>query len=332
MIKKVIGGLLFAIFLAVIIFYFTASSSEETEINYHQLISYQTKGNTSSDTLVTMTYNIGYLSGMTNNQGVPRTKSLFDDNLAQAQQLLSSINPDLIGFQEIDYQSNRSYHVQQLEALAGTGNYSNALQSVNWDKRYVPFPYWPPAYHFGKMLSGQSILAKGGLSKDQVITLPKPVNAPFYYNAFYLDRLVQVVDWKVGNATIKVMNLHLEAFDKETRIIHANNVRQLYESFSGTMPVILMGDFNSPPAIIDGEDAMDIIMSAANIASAIPDSVYNDDPTRFYTFSSGRPSAMIDYVLYNPSHIRPIDAYVPQAGEISDHLPLVFKFSLIEQP
>ena len=225
MVKKVIGGFLSALLLAIIVFYFSASSSWEIPFNDHQSLTFDDPASFSEDTLTVMTYNIGYLSGMTNNLGVPRTKALYDQNLTAAQKLITDIDPDLIGFQEIDYQSKRSFDVQQLNELAKASNYSHALQSVNWNKRYVPFPYWPPEFHFGKMLSGQSILAKGSLTKDQVMTLPKPVNAPFYYNAFYLDRLVQIADWQVGTTTIKVLNLHLEAFDKETRIIHAQAVQ-----------------------------------------------------------------------------------------------------------
>ena len=331
MLKKVIGGLLLTILLVALVFYFTASSSWESKANYHQLLSWGNQ-DFEGDTLVAMTYNIGYLSGMTNNLAVYRPRSLYDHNLQQAKNLISSINPDIIGFQEIDYDSNRSFKVHQLQELATAGNYSEALQSVNWDKRYVPFPYWPPEFQFGKMLSGQSILAKGHLEQDQVVTLPKPLNVPFYYNAFYLDRLVQVVDWQVGGTTIKVMNLHLEAFDQETRIIHAQAVKDLYESYAINMPVILMGDFNCPPALLDGEDGMDIVMSARNIASAIPDTTYDANPEDYYTFSSSHPFEMIDFVLYNPSHIQPLEAFVPRAGEISDHLPVVFKFKLVTQP
>ena len=331
MLKKVIGGFLLIVVLAVVTFYFTASSSWESKANYHQLRSWERPATQLSDTLVAMTYNIGYLSGMTNNLPIPRDKVLFDENLSQAKTVIALINPDIIGFQEIDYQSNRSYDVQQLDELARSSNYSQALQSVNWDRRYVPFPYWPPEHHFGKMLSGQSILAKGNLSTYQVVTLPKPVNAPFYYNAFYLDRLIQIADWEIGGTTIKAMNLHLEAFDKETRIIHAKAVKQLYESYASDMPVILMGDFNSPPAIKEGEDGMDIVMSAGNIASAVSDSLYASNPLNYSTFSSDSPTEMIDFILYNPSHIQPINAFVPKAGEISDHLPVVFKFKLINQ-
>lgn len=330
MFKKVLGGT-FLLIIAIVAFYFTASSSRESESQSHQLIEFENPAQRVPDTLVAMTYNIGYLSGMTNNRAVPRTQALYEENLKQAQYLLATLAPDVIGFQEIDYASNRSFEVNQLTELADAGRFSHALKSINWDKRYVPFPYWPPKHHFGKMLSGQSIATHGELTQDRVVTLPKPINAPFYYKAFYLDRLVQLADWKVGGTTIKVLNVHLEAFDQETRIAHAEAVKQLYDLYAQTMPVLLLGDFNSPPAIKEGRDGMDIIMSAENIASAITDASYQANPAAYHTFSSGAPTEMIDYILYNPSHIIPIAAYVPDAGEVSDHLPVVFEFQLKDQ-
>ena len=328
MLRKLLWGIPLTLILAMLLFYFIASSSLHEE-QLHDMKQYDASQQVNGDTLTAMTYNLGYLSGMTNNQGVPTNEDFFDQNLNAAKLLIKNLQPDIIGFQEIDFGSNRSFHVQQLDELAIAGNYSEAFQSINWDKRYVPFPYWPPAFHFGKMLSGEAILAKGNLGIDHVITLPKPINAPFYYNAFYLDRLIQVADWDIGSTTIKVINLHLEAFDKETRIIHAERVQRLYESLAKTHPVLLMGDFNSIPAVIAGEDAMDIIMSSDNIASAIPDSVYASNPSQYFTFSSGNPEAMIDYILFNPSHIQMIGArVVKEAGEISDHLPLMMEFTL----
>lgn len=329
MLKRAVLGISLVLILAILTFYFTASSETITREDWHEIRHFESPVVIPSDTLRVMTYNLGYLSGMTNNLGVSREKSLFDGNMEKAHQLINNIRPHLIGFQEIDYGAKRSFHVQQLEQLVTANDFSIALQSINWDKRYVPFPYWPPEFHFGKILSGEAILAQGELAMDQVLTLPKPVNAPFYYNAFYLDRLVQIADWQIGGQNIKVMNLHLEAFDEETRLIHAKEALELYERYAAQHPVILMGDFNSVPAILEGTDGMDIIMAADNIASSIPDSTYSSNPSDYFTFSSGEPFVMIDYILYNPSHIIPISArVVKEAGEISDHLPVLFEFRL----
>ena len=57
----------------------------------------------------------------------------------------------------------------------------------------MPFPYGLPSVNFGKVVSGQSILSKYSLSDYSRIVLERVEDNPFYRDAFYLDRLVQVV-------------------------------------------------------------------------------------------------------------------------------------------
>ena len=74
---------------------------------------------------------------------------------------------------------------------------------------------------------------------------------------------------------------------------------------------------------------MRVIMDAQDIYSAISQQQYQSNPEQYFTFSSANPVYMIDYILYNGSFIKAVDAYVVhEAGEISDHLPVVFDFVL----
>jgi endonuclease/exonuclease/phosphatase family metal-dependent hydrolase len=311
-------------FIAFIVFFFWGSSPAYNQEAY-QTYRYD-DADLPKSKLKVMTYNLGYLSGMKNNLPEDMPYDLFQNNLRRCRQLLDSLDPDIIGFQEIDFASARSHHQNQLDSLSA--GYHQAYASVNWNKRYVPFPYWPPRYHFGKMLSGQAILSKYPISKTETKVLKKPVNAPFYYNAFYLDRLVQMAVIEVGERKLMIMNLHLEAFDAETRESQAITVRNLYEQYARTMPVILMGDFNSTPYWTpEADNAMRTILGAEHIACAVSRSRYDARPEAYYTFSSGQPGQRIDYVLYNDNYIKPVSARtVKEAGEISDHLPVIFEF------
>ncbi|MGB3464703.1 MAG: hypothetical protein WBA74_05525, partial [Cyclobacteriaceae bacterium] len=48
-----------------------------------------------------------------------------------------------------------------------------------------------------------------------------------------------------------------------------------------------------------------------------------------YTYSSGQPTRKIDYIFYNDNKIILHEASVlRQAGQISDHIPVMMKFSL----
>ena len=330
--KRLILIVVSLLLIGFVTFYFWGSSANLSTDTYDQFRQYGGFGKeyAKGDTLRVMTYNLGYLSGMTNNEPVQTDQAFYDRNLQRTISLIRSIDPDLIGFQEIDFEARRSYDVQQADAIGIAGEFTDGFHSVNWDKRYVPFPYGLPKYHFGKVISGQSILSKSTLTQQRHLTLPRPVNTPFYYNAFYIDRLVQVADWIVGMDTIKVMNLHLEAFDQETRLIHARQVRELYERYYKDMPVLILGDYNSRPAEVE-EDAMSIIMEAPDIASAVSGEQYQSDSSAYFTYSSVEPVRMIDYVLYNSHFIERINSRVlSEAGDISDHLPLLFEFVLKE--
>lgn len=302
------------------------SSGNLSEESYTEVVDYEETFATSDSTLEVMTFNIGYLSGMTNNRSIRREKELFDTHLDQAKRLIQDVNADIVGLQEIDFGASRSFDVNQLDSLAMAGRYVSGYKSVNWDKKYVPFPYWPPSNHFGRMLSGQSILSRFPIEADQTIILKPNLSAPAYYRAFYLDRLLQIVEISFQNTPVIIMNVHLEAFDKNTRLEQIERVKSEYEKYASQQPVLLMGDFNSQiPDLSEELDAIDLLMEAKWIASAIP----FDEEEANKTFPSDHPDRMIDYIFYNENYYDCTQAKVlNEAGQISDHLPVWAEFVL----
>lgn len=279
------------------------------------------------DTLSVITYNIGYLSGMTNNLPVERHESLFKENLSAAVNVVKGEAPGIMALQEVDFSSSRSLKWNQLDSLAERIGYPVAYRSVNWDIRYVPFPYWPISSHFGRVCSGQSILSAYPVSSEYTEVLAAREDRSSLFNLFYLDRLLQILDVTIGDRVVKVMNVHLEAFDQPTRLRQSLRVRQVYDSLATDWPVILMGDFNSePPGGNTTEDAMDLIMKAKYIRSAVVP-VHGQD----FTFNTAEPSVMIDYILYNENHLRAVEAkVVREAGQISDHFPVLAKLIFVD--
>ncbi len=336
--KKTLLGTLFLLIILVATFFFWASAGQLDEGEYAIIKNHSplTSRPSSTDTLSMMTYNIGYLSGMTNNLAVETDQGFYHNNLSRAILLFERYNPTFIGFQEIDFEAARSYEVDQLDAIGTALGYHYSATSVNWDKNYLPFPYWPISAHYGKMLSGQAVLSEYSITSNQRIVMGKPESNPAYYNAFYIDRLAQVVTIDVDGTEVVIINTHLEAWDIPTREKQAKVILELYEKYAKEYPVLLVGDFNSiPPAHPNPDEyyshdhTMDIIYQGTNIASAIADSTYLSDPSRYYTFSSGEPSLKIDYVFYNTDKITPISSKVLiEAGDVSDHLPLLFEFVL----
>lgn len=328
---KLIPGLL----ILFIGFYFYSSSGSLSQSEYYTIKEYPIPQDVQmSDTFSVMTYNIGYLSGMTNNTAEPADQVFYDNNLKMATKVIKSIKPDIMGFQEIDFIAKRSFFQHQLDSIAFNAKYKRAYQSVNWDKRYVPFPYYPLSSHFGKILSGQAILTNHGLENEKTLVLEKPENNPFYYNAYYIDRLIQMVDCRINDSlTVKVMNVHLEAFDQETRVRQAGIVSEIFTEYADRMPVLLIGDFNSEPISEPEEVSASIrqIMSLKNIASAISMEEYYLNKSNFFTYDSRQPDKMIDYIFYNPGYIKKIDArVVSEMNESSDHLPVLMRFTFTD--
>lgn len=286
------------------------------------------------DTLSVMTYNIGYLSGMTNNLPVKPGSELFDSNLHQARQLINKWQPDIIGFQEIDLGSSRSYQRNQVDSL--NQGYHQAIVSVNWDKNYVPFPYWPPSVHFGRLLSAQAVLSKFPVVSSQRLVLSEPASAPFYYRAFYLDRLLQVLQVSVNGQRLVVLNVHLEAFDQHTREVQANEVMKVVDQYVRDQPLILMGDFNARPPFatekITDEHTISMFLEHPLLEAALDKPTYLAQESRHFTFDTSEPYEKLDYIFYTPQTIEPIEVItLKEAGEISDHFPVLMTFKLLNR-
>ena len=325
---------LLPLILLLIAFYWWAQRGNPEGGHLHSEIELAPPKYTDRDTLSIMTYNIGYLSGMTNNLPLKVPASLFDENLQKARVLIANWQPDIIGFQEIDFASSRSYNRNQLDSL-GEG-YAFAIKSVNWDKKYVPFPYWPPAVHFGKMQSGQAILSKFRVSASQRIVLTGPQAAPFYYKAFYLDRLAQIVELQINKQTVVVLNVHLEAFDQQTRELQAREVLQIVDEYAARGPLLLIGDFNArPPFASDtnsNEKTITMFMDHPLLSPALNEQQYLASEAEHFTFDTANPYEKLDYIFYTHQSIEPVTvATLREADQISDHFPVFMSFKLRHQ-
>lgn len=331
--KKLTLSTMVIVIIAMTILIVVGSSSNLNKEQHFSIKKYKDEEDkvfTRNDTLTICTYNIGYLSGMTNNLAVKTDYKLFETNLHKAQRLFSIELVDIIGLQEIDTKASRTYHVNQVDSLAMHLHMPYCYSSINWDKKYVPFPYWPPSLHFGSIVSGQAILSRFRISTAETKVLDKPENASYFYNLFYLDRLIQSVDIALNDTTsLKILNVHLEAFDKQTRVNQAVLLKQILPDLLDKGPLLLIGDFNSEPGYVDDTDAINIILSVPGLSSAVSQEEYLSDPTSHQTYSSAQPEKMIDYILYSHETIEKISAEVnSEFGEISDHLPLFMKFKL----
>lgn len=319
--------------IAIAIFYIWASAATQDLQEADAVVNYAGSGDSEAQTstidgYTIASYNIGYLSGSANNTTERLEQSAYEKNLKSAIAALKSVNPDIVAFQEIDFASKRSYEVNQAEAIAQATGLYNGATATNWDKNYVPFPYWPPTAHFGKMLSGQAILTRPEFSieENHRLVLEEVADRPFFYKAFYLSRLAQVAKVNLQGQPVIVINTHLEAFVEKTRASQTAFVRSLAEDYAKTYPVILLGDFNSALNRAEETDfSIKILMDSEVLSPAEPPSNWESKPT----FPSNQPKYKLDYIFYTPKTIDVLETQVvAAAGKSSDHLPIVMRFRL----
>lgn len=334
-ILKYIALALGVLVIAIAGFYFWASSSTlgegETVFKIFVFPSKFKHTPPLPDTFTIMTYNIGYLSGMTNNRPVKTDQQLFDKNMNKFVEFMKKINPHFIAFQEIDYRSQRSFYQQQFKNIARKGQYRYGAAAVNWDKKYVPFPFGPPSVHFGRMLSGQAIVSRWPIRSTERFVLQKPKNNPFYYNRFYLDRLAQVATIEVGEHRLAIINVHLEASHQSTRQKHVKKVLEIYNKYKNDHAVLLLGDFNAiPPNAAQKKNFSDEPETDFSTDQTIPiilaETSLRAADLEYKTFPSENPTRKLDYIFYNHQKIEPVNVFVPQQINSSDHFPLVMQF------
>ncbi|WP_026999727.1 endonuclease/exonuclease/phosphatase family protein [Eisenibacter elegans] len=328
---RFILSLLLVGMLSVTTFYFWGSAGKLSEAELTQtyvLPNAQTP--TQSDSLVLVSFNIGYLAGMTNNLPLPRTQAFVDSNMLHVKSIFKHLKPDVVGYQEIDYGGRRAFDNNQSEVIATRLGFGYRADAVNWDKNYVPFPYAVnPALHFGRVLSGQSVHSRYPILSHKRIALQKVKNAPFYYNAFYLDRLAQVVELQYGRDTLVLINVHLEAFDGPAREAQTEELLNIYRSYRPEQrPVLLIGDFNSNAPTeayrqsADYERVIDLILAEPTLASACVPELFSQREQ--CTYPADKPDVHIDYIFYNPKfwELRQYRV-LNEMQTASDHLPIM---------
>jgi endonuclease/exonuclease/phosphatase family metal-dependent hydrolase len=284
-----------------------------------------------------LTWNLGFLYGK-GSEGpgyLPRTKEFYEERLRGLVNQIREWSPDIICFQEIDFDSRRSGGINQAEYVAIHAGYPYVAEGVSWNANYIPFPYWPPSRNFGHMKSGGAILSRFPIKSHELELLAKPRANPWWYNLFYLHRFFQKAVIDIGGKDYTIVNLHLEAFDKEDR---AGQAKLLSEKIQKEKIDFAAGDYNMVPDIAakkrkypESEDDYEgdltyAIMSKSGHDEVIPDEIYGKDETRFFTFPSWAPNRRLDYIFFRKGLKMMRAEVLPSA--LSDHLPIRASFQI----
>ena len=245
---------------------------------------------------------------------------------------------DVIMLQEVDRESKRSWKIDQAAEFAKVLTAYNYAFTVNYDVKYLPFPFTDP---MGKVYGGMQTFSKYVPLESKRIALPGISDFP--RKLFYLERCLLMQRYKLANGKdLIVINTHFEAYDdgsvKKQQMALTKKI--LEEEYGKGNYVVLGGDWNiAPPSFNvhtwEKEPEDDRLYLMNNDANYIPGWTYVYDSTiatnrkNKFVFESGKTfTTVIDYYFTSPNlEVEEVKGF-DMGFQYSDHQPVKLKIKL----
>ncbi len=171
-----------------------------------------------------------------------RSKDILNENMENIIDELDDMDSDFYAIQEVDFDSTRTYHVDEAEMIKDEfDDYANTF-AQNYDSPYL---FWPIIKPHGASKSGLLTMSKYEMASSLRRSLPIQTD---YAKLIDLDRCYDVVKYPADNGKQFVLiNLHLSAYTTDPTIAD-KQLDMLYEQIeteyeSGNY-VICVGDYN----------------------------------------------------------------------------------------
>ncbi len=215
----------------------------------------------------------------------PESEEIIRENMNGILSELARQNADVYLLQEVDFDSYRSYYVNQADTYRH-GLSLNMAVAYNFKCDFVPFP-WPP---LRKVESG--LVSFTGLNVTQATreSLPVPFTWPTRVGNLKRCLLVERVPVEGTEKELVIINLHLEAYDDgEGKRAQTEQLMQIIAAeYRNGNYVIAGGDFNQT---FEGANTFPILKED----NWQPGILYNSDlPAGFsYVFDASKPTCRL---------------------------------------
>lgn len=197
-----------------------------------------------------MTFNVGYAS-------YPPDYSFFMDggeksraddqetvekNLQGIIDTTKKLAPQVAFYQEVDQDGDRSYHVDQQQAIIDELPEYQAVFALNYDSPYLFYPFTEP---IGQTKSGLLTQSRFEMTEARRYSLPIETGINKFFD---LDRAFTTVNIPVANGkTLFAVNVHFSAYTKDPAIQKAQ-LTKVFDLIAAEYQkgnyVIVGGDFN----------------------------------------------------------------------------------------
>ena len=155
---------------------------------------------------------------------------------------LKNIEADFMLIQEIDTNSTRSYHVNQLDMFKNEFSDFSSTYAQNYDSPFLMYPILQP---HGKSMSGIGTFSKYKIESSVRRSLPISES---FSKLLDLDRCFSVNEIKIENGkSLFIYNVHMSAYGG-TPEIRSNQIKTLFDDMQSKYNeghyVICGGDYN----------------------------------------------------------------------------------------
>lgn len=170
------------------------------------------------------------------------SKEVAQSNIVNSAKLALSYNPDFIFIQEIDFDSTRTYHLDELELFRNEfADYSNVF-AINYDSSFLFYPFNEP---HGASRAGIGTFSK--IAIDSAERRSFPITNSFS-KFFDLDRCYSVSRLPVANGKeLVLINLHMSAYGSNPAVREGQTSmlrEEMEKEYAAGNYVIVGGDFN----------------------------------------------------------------------------------------
>ena len=171
----------------------------------------------------------------------PESEQIVRDNMNGILSELARQDADIYLLQEVDFDSYRSYYVNQADTYRH-GLSLNMAVAYNYKCDFVPFP-WPP---LGKVESGLVTFTDLNVTQATRESLPVPFTWPMRVANLKRCLMPVYIDLEGTDAQLVLVNLHLEAYDDgEGKAAQTAALKSFLEQeYAKGNYVIAGGDFN----------------------------------------------------------------------------------------
>lgn len=273
-------------------------------------------------------WNIHFGAGSTLDDARRFPKEHVEQNILRIGEVLRRERVDIVALQEVDRDSQRSGHLDQLEMLRHATGLTHASFATTWDAAWVPYPVTaPPKQQYGRMWSGQAVLSRFPIVDQKRHGLAQPARNGRIFNRFYLHRCIQQVALDLGRGrTLSLLNVHLEAFDMANRRSQARAMARLMRRLGDHG--LALGDLNTvaPEAALRHafEDEPETDFRGDDTLPTLRQTGWHEVGDHSLTFPAHKPNRRLDHIFSSPD-LRTEGGGLLAEGDdpSSDHCPLI---------